>query len=136
MSAMPEFSIALAIAKAQAIVIKISHDMYLVYFFGGKIFVHAMMMVVMQAKKNISSCISGNISLNMGSSPMVAPTIIKMSKPSASQRFLGDTFSCGSRPLANIRKTLDSPHVGMKVSSAQRTNVSPSYKRTLSKFWV
>ena len=41
MEAKPEFSMALLIAKAQAIVIKISQEMYFVYFFGGKILVHA-----------------------------------------------------------------------------------------------
>ena len=79
-AAKPEFSIALLIAKAQAIVIRISQDIYLVYFFGGKILVHAIMMVVMQTKKNISSRISGNASFTTGNSPIVAPTIIKISK--------------------------------------------------------
>ena len=53
--AKPEFSMALLIAKAQAIVIKISQEMYFVYFLGGKSFVHAMMIVVIQTKKNYPS---------------------------------------------------------------------------------
>ena len=132
-AAKPEFSIALLIAKAQAIVIRISQDIYLVYFFGGKILVHAIMMVVMQTKKNISSRISGNASFTTGNSPIVAPTIIKISKPNASQRFLRETGSVPSLPLASKRKTLDSPHVGTNVSSAQRTSVSPSCNVTLSR---
>ena len=59
MEAKPEFSMALLIAKAQAIVIKISQEMYFVYFLGGKSFVHAMMIVVIQTKKNISKRILG-----------------------------------------------------------------------------
>ena len=58
-SATPELTIALLIAKAQAMVMSTSQEMYLVYFRAGKIFVHAMIMVVIETKKNISSCILG-----------------------------------------------------------------------------
>ena len=79
----PELFIALLIAKAQAIVTKISHEIYLVYFFGGKIFVHAMMIVVIHTKKNMSNFMPGTISFIKGNSPMVAPAIINTSKPRA-----------------------------------------------------
>ena len=127
---------ALLMANAQAIVIKMSHEMYLVYFFGGKILVQAMMMVVMQTKKNISNRMLVMRSLTKGNSPTVAPTIMKISKPKANQRFRLETGSSDSLPFASNRKTLDSPQVGMKDSSAQSTKVSPSWSTTLSKSWV
>ena len=117
---------ALLMANAQAIVIKMSHEMYLVYFFGGKILVQAMMMVVMQTKKNISNRMLVMRSLTKGNSPTVAPTIMKISKLKANHRFFLEIGSSGSLPLANKRKTLDSPQVGMKESSAHNTKVSPS----------
>ena len=119
-AAKPEFSMALLIANAQAIVIKISHEMYLVYFFGGKILVHAMMIVVMETKKNMSN------RMLVIRSPTVAPTIMKISKLKANHLFFLEIGSSGSLPLANKRKTLDSPQVGMKESSAHNTKVSPS----------
>lgn len=136
MEAKPEFSMALLIAKAQAIVIKISQEMYFVYFFGGKILVHAMMIVVMQTKKNISKRILGTASFTTGNSPTVAPVIIKINSPKASQRFFLDTGSVASLPFANIKKTLDSPHVGIKESSAHNTKVSPSCNTTVSRLRV
>ena len=72
----PEFTIARLIANAQAMVIKISHEMYLVYLRAGKSLVHAIITVVTAAKKNISSSTPGNSSSIKGNSPTVAPTII------------------------------------------------------------
>ena len=123
-SATPEFTIALLIAKAQAIVIRISHEMYLVYLRAGNRFVHAIIIVVIE-KKNISSLISGNISLTIGSSPTVAPTIINTKRNKANQRFFFPAVS-GSLPFVNSTNTEDSPHVGINVSSAITTRVSPS----------
>ena len=131
-SATPEFTIALLMANAQAIVIRISHEIYLVYLRAGKILVHAMIIVVMQTKKNISSLISGNISLVAGSSPTVAPTIISTSKISANQRFFFPEVS-GSLPLVSSTNTEDSPQVGINVSSAITTSVSPSRSTTSSR---
>ena len=45
-SAKPEFSMALLIANAQAMVIKISQDIYFVYFRAGNSLVQAIAMVV------------------------------------------------------------------------------------------
>ena len=129
-SATPEFSMALLIAKAQAIVIRISHEIYLVYFCGGKILLHAIITVVMDTKKNISSLMpSGRYFSMPGSSPTVAPTIMNKSRKRVNQRFF---FPAGSYsfPLASIRKTDDSPHVWIKLSSVSTTSVSPSRKLT------
>ena len=127
MSAMPEFVMALLMAKAQAMVIKMSHEMYFVYFRAGKILAHAMMTAVTAAKKNMSSFNSGKVSWNQGSSPTVAPTIISTSKNRANVRLRQLTCGSLSCPLAIIRKTEESPHVFTNESSAKSTNVSPSY---------
>lgn len=108
-SATPEFTIALLIAKAQAIVIRISQDIYLVYLRAGNIFVQAIMIVVMETKKNISNLISGKASLTTGSSPTVAPTIINISKTKANQRFPFPGTGSVSLPLASNTNTEDSP---------------------------
>ena len=110
-SATPELTIALLIAKAQAMVMSTSQEMYLVYFRAGKIFVQAMIMVVIETKKNISSCILGTASFTKGSSPMVAPAIISTSKAKANQRLPRPGTGSLSLPLANMTNTEDSPHV-------------------------
>ena len=120
-------------AKAQAIVIRISHDIYLVYLRAGKIFVHAIRMVVTDTKKNISSLISGKASFTAGSSPTVAPVIIRISRARANQRLPLLATGSVSLPLASITKTEDSPHVCTKESSAITTKVSPSRKYSFSK---
>ena len=127
-SATPELTIALLIAKAQAMVMSTSQEMYLVYFRAGKIFVQAMIMVVIETKKNISSCILGTASFTKGSSPMVAPTIINTSKAKASQRLPRPGTGSLSLPLASMTNTEDSPHVWINESSAITTSVSPSRK--------
>jgi 3'-phosphoadenosine 5'-phosphosulfate sulfotransferase (PAPS reductase)/FAD synthetase len=101
-SATPEFTIALLMAKAQAIVIRISHDIYLVYLRAGKIFVHAIRMVVTDTKKNISSLISGKASFTAGSSPTVAPVIIRISRARANQRLPLLATGSVSLPLMHI----------------------------------
>ena len=133
LSATPEFTIALLMAKAQAIVIKISHEIYLVYLRAGKILVQAMIIVVTETKKNISSFMSGNISFTIGSSPTVAPAIIRINRINANQRFPFPGTGSLSLPLANNTNTEDSPQVGINVSSAITTNVSPSRKTTSSR---
>ena len=50
-SATPEFTMARLIANAQAMVIKISHDIYFVYLRAGKSLVHAIITVVTAAKR-------------------------------------------------------------------------------------
>ena len=107
-------------------VIRISQDMYLVYFFGGKSLVQAIIMVVTQAKKNISNFIPGTASFIKGNSPIVAPPIINTSKVKARMRFFFDSPGTLSLPLATIKNTRDSPQVGINWSSAQRMRVSPS----------
>lgn len=99
---------------------------------GGENIGPRMIIVVMQTKKNISSLISGNISLVAGSSPTVAPTIISTSKISANQRFFFPEVS-GSLPLVSSTNTEDSPQVGINVSSAITTSVSPSRSTTSSR---
>ena len=133
-SATPEFTIALLIAKAQAIVIRISQDIYLVYLRAGNIFVQAIMIVVMETKKNISNLISGKASLTTGSSPTVAPTIINISKAKANQRFPFPGTGSVSLPLASNTNTEDSPQVFTKESSAITTSVSPSRRYSFSRF--
>ena len=98
-------------AKAHAIVIRISHEMYLVYLRAGKILVHAIMIVVTETKKNISNLIFGNASFTTGSSPTVAPVIIKISNKRANQRFPFPGTGSLSLPLANKTNTEDSPQV-------------------------
>ena len=98
-------------AKAQAMVIRISQEMYLVYLRAGKIFVHAIIIVVTETKKNISSLISGNASFTTGNSPTVAPAIINISKIRANQRFPFPGTGSLSLPLANRTNTEDSPQV-------------------------
>ena len=133
-SATPEFSMALLMAKAQAMVIRISHEIYLVYFCGGNILLHAIITVVMDTKKNISSLMpSGRYFSMPGSSPTVAPTIMNRSRKRVNQRFFLPAGSY-SFPLASIRKTDDSPHVWMKLSSVSTTSVSPSRKLTSLRF--
>ena len=95
-----------------------------------------MMMVVIETKKNMSSCMSGTASLTKGSSPTVAPTIISTNKASASQRLPRPGTGSLSLPLAIMTKTEDSPHVWMNESSAITTNVSPSRRYLFSKFSV
>ena len=132
-SATPEFTIALLMAKAQAMVTSISHDIYLVYFCGGNNLVQAIMTVVIETKKNISRCSpSGNMLLTAGSSPIVDPAIIRTNNTKANQRFFLPAGSL-SFPLVNIKKTEDSPHVLMKLSSASTTRVSPSRNLKLLK---
>ena len=105
----PEFTIARLIANAQAMVIKISHEMYLVYLRAGKSLVHAIITVVTAAKKNISSSTPGNSSSIKGNSPTVAPTIINTNKVNANQRFFLSPFGSVSLPLANNTNTEESP---------------------------
>ena len=76
---------------------------------GGNIFVQAIMIVVMETKKNISNLISGKASLTTGSSPTVAPTIINISKTKANQRFPFPGTGSVSLPLASNTNTEDSP---------------------------
>ena len=125
-SATPEFTMARLIANAQAMVIKISHDIYFVYLRAGKSLVHAIITVVIAAKKNISRSIPGNNSSIKGNSPTVAPTIINTNKVNANQRFFLPAFGSVSLPLANNTNTEESPHVEINESSAHSTNVSPS----------
>ena len=103
------------------------------YLRAGKILVQAMIMVVTETKKNISNFMSGNISFTTGSSPIVAPAIIRISRINANQRFPFPGIGSLSFPLANSTNTEDSPQVGMNVSSAITTNVSPSRKITSSR---
>ena len=62
----------------------------------------------------------------------VAPTIISTSKINASQRFFFPEVS-GSLPLVSSTNTEDSPQVGINVSSAITTSVSPSRSTTSSR---
>ncbi len=132
-SATPELTMARLIANAQAMVIKISHDIYLVYLRAGKSLVHAIITVVTAAKKNISRSIPGSSSSIKGSSPTVAPTIINTSKANANQRFFRPAFGSVSLPLASNTNTEESPHVEINESSAHKTSVSPSRNFTRDK---
>ena len=76
----------LLMAKAQAMVTSTSHDMYLLYLRALNIPVHAMMTVVTQTKKNMSNLNPGTQAFMKGSSPTVAPTIMKASRMKANQR--------------------------------------------------
>ena len=61
-SARPELVIAVLMANAEAMVIRISHEINFEYFFGGNICVNAIMTVTTDAQKNISSLTEGNSS--------------------------------------------------------------------------
>ena len=56
---MPEFCMALLMAKAEAIVTRMSQEMNFVYLRAGKMPAHAMMTVTTQTKKNMSNFIPG-----------------------------------------------------------------------------
>ena len=116
--------------------ILLTHDIYFVYLRAGKIFVHAIIMVVTETKKNISSFIFGKASFTAGSSPTVAPVIINNNRISANRRLPLLATGSVSLPLANITNTEDSPQVCTKESSAITTNVSPSRKYSFSKSCV
>ena len=131
--ATPELLMALLMAKAQAMVMRMSQDMYFVYFLGGKSLVHAMMMVVTQTKKNMSNFIPGTRSFIAGNSPTVAPTIMNTSSAVASRRLPRLSLGTTSLPLDTMRNTRESPQVGMNWSSAQRIRVSPSSSVILSR---
>lgn len=61
-AAKPDSSMAALIAKAQAIVIKMSQLMYFVYFLGGKSLSQAITTAVTEAKKNMSIFTRGKLS--------------------------------------------------------------------------
>lgn len=124
-SATPEFTMARLIANAQAMVIKISHDIYL-YIYVPEKFGPCHYHSRYSCEKNISRSIPGSNSSIKGNSPTVAPTIINTNKVNANQRFFLPAFGSVSLPLANNTNTEESPHVEINESSAHSTNVSPS----------
>ena len=117
---------ALLIANAQAMVIRISHEIYFVYLRAGKRLVHAIITIVTEAKKNISNFKEGKCSLKKGNSPIVAPMIIINSKTKANNLFFFPACGSTSSPFAIIKNTEESPHVFTNDSSAISTKVSPS----------
>ena len=111
-SAKPDLVIAVEMAKAQAMVMSTSHEKNLVYFFGENMRVQAMMIVVTQAKKNMSNFRNLKFSVTMGNSPTVAPIIIMMSRAKAKKRFLLPMGGSKSPTRLIIQKTRLSFHVG------------------------
>ena len=110
-------------------VINTSHEMNFVYFLGLNIPVQAIITVVTQTKKNISKFSPGRACSTTGSSPTVAPIIITNNRIMA-RYFFFFPISGSASNTDNIKNTRLSPHVGIKVPSASRINVSFSDRRT------
>ena len=96
-------------ASAEAIVMRMSHEMNFVYFLAGKIPKQAISTATMQTQKNMSSVRPGIRSAMKGMLPNVAPAIMMTNSPRASHFFQRGQAGRCSEPLLNIRKTRDSP---------------------------
>ena len=103
----------MALLIAQAIVIKISPKKCISCIFLGREKLrprHDDCRNTDKKKEHISAYF-GTASFTTGNSLPVAPRNHKDQQSKASQRFFFDTGSVASLPFANIKKTLDSPHV-------------------------
>ena len=98
--------------------------MYFVYFFGGKIFSPRHDDCRNADKEEHIQAHTWNGLFHDWQLSYRRPVIIKINSPKASQRFFLDTGSVASLPFANIKKTLDSPHVGIK----NRPPTTPRYR--------
>ena len=128
---MPEFCIALLIAKAEAMVMRMSQEINFVYLRAGKMFITAIITVTTQTKKNMSNFMPGTSPCAHGNSPIAAPNIMSARSTMVNQRFLRPIADSFWRVSATSRKKEESPQLRINLSSASTTTVSPSRKCSL-----